>query len=354
MAKNTASPEAQLLAALRNALAGPMLLYATKSEPGIFPSGKAGKELAERAKQEEYIEEFRETLPPTGKSKKGKEVVKARLTTKGRDRVLEAFSPRKLLEDLVPIIRDLSARLASDGSQEGGAAEHTATVHAVQEAVRKELDQSTANRVLKEIEKESGKLQQQLQGLQEKINTAFEKVTESVRKAVEQGTGAVDQLPQVVERVLRDSGPKPNERALTADRLAGVLSAVEAATERVKANEVPAPAPHPEHAPHPHHPPTHEHQEPKHEANWLEEVPRMAAEQKERNHFKQLSLPEVYRHLKERHPHLTVGQFHEGLRRLYEERRIALLPFTQALAEIDDPQNALFLDREVKYYVDLP
>jgi hypothetical protein len=88
--------------------------------------------------------------------------------------------------------------------------------------------------------------------------------------------------------------------------------------------------------------------------NWGEEVVRMVAEQRQRNQFQRLTLPQIFERLRSKHPHLTLGQFHDGLRRLQDEKRIRLGPYTQALATLDDPRNALFLDREVKYYVDLP
>jgi hypothetical protein len=88
--------------------------------------------------------------------------------------------------------------------------------------------------------------------------------------------------------------------------------------------------------------------------SWGDEVVRMAAEQKQRNAFQRLTLPQVFERLRARYPELTLGQFHDGLRRLQDERRIRLGPYTQALATLDDPRNALFLDREVKYYVELP
>ncbi len=89
-------------------------------------------------------------------------------------------------------------------------------------------------------------------------------------------------------------------------------------------------------------------------AAWGDEVVRMAMEQRHRNPFQRLTLPQVFEQLRAKHPHLTLGQFHDGLRRLQDEKRIRLGPFTQALATLDDPRNALFLDREVKYYVELP
>jgi hypothetical protein len=93
---------------------------------------------------------------------------------------------------------------------------------------------------------------------------------------------------------------------------------------------------------------------PRKEASWGEEVVRIVAEQKQRNAFQRLTLPQVFERLRALHPDLTLGQFHDGMRRLHEEKRIRLGPYTQALATLDDPRNALYLDREVKFYVELP
>lgn len=88
--------------------------------------------------------------------------------------------------------------------------------------------------------------------------------------------------------------------------------------------------------------------------SWLDSVPRMAAEQRQTNPFQRLTLSQAFERLKAERPNLSVGQFHDGLRRLHQENRIRLGPYTQALATLDDPRNALYLDREVKYYVELP
>ena len=80
----------------------------------------------------------------------------------------------------------------------------------------------------------------------------------------------------------------------------------------------------------------------------------MITEQKQRNPLQRLSLPQMFERLRVRHPALTLGQFHDGLRQLQDEHRVRLGPYTQALATLDDPRNALFLDREVKFYVELP
>lgn len=88
--------------------------------------------------------------------------------------------------------------------------------------------------------------------------------------------------------------------------------------------------------------------------DWSEDVVRLVVEQKQANPFQRLTLPQVYERLRARHTDLTLGEFHDGLRRLHRAQRIRLGPYTQALATIDDGQNALYLDREVKYYVELP
>jgi hypothetical protein len=87
---------------------------------------------------------------------------------------------------------------------------------------------------------------------------------------------------------------------------------------------------------------------------WLDEVVAFVVGQKRLNSFDRPDLKRVYEHLKQAHPALTLGEFHEGLRALHQQRRVRLDPYTQALATLQDPLHALYLDREVKYYVDLP
>lgn len=88
-------------------------------------------------------------------------------------------------------------------------------------------------------------------------------------------------------------------------------------------------------------------------ADWKEDVIRLAGEQKQKNPFQHLTLPQVFERLRSKHADLTLGEYHDGLRDLHRSQRIRLGPFTQALATLDDGQNALYLDREVKYYVEL-
>jgi hypothetical protein len=87
---------------------------------------------------------------------------------------------------------------------------------------------------------------------------------------------------------------------------------------------------------------------------WLDRVVPLAQQQRERDRFQPLDLSTLWEQIRRDCPDLTLGQFHDGLRALRDQGRIRLLPFTRALASIGDPRNALYLDGEVMYYVELP
>ncbi len=61
-------------------------------------------------------------------------------------------------------------------------------------------------------------------------------------------------------------------------------------------------------------------------------------------------LPDLYRRARQAAPHLTVGQFHDGLRRLHERAQIRLHPWTGPLYEMPEPSLALLLGHEIAYY----
>lgn len=60
-------------------------------------------------------------------------------------------------------------------------------------------------------------------------------------------------------------------------------------------------------------------------------------------------LPELFAALTRAHPHLSVIVFHEGLRRLHERRAIRLQP-ANGLADLSQPEYALFDGGTVLYY----
>jgi hypothetical protein len=64
-------------------------------------------------------------------------------------------------------------------------------------------------------------------------------------------------------------------------------------------------------------------------------------------------LPELYRQLAQAAPGLTVGQFHDGLRRLHDEGAIYLHPWTGPLHDMPEPPYALLIGHEIAYYASL-
>lgn len=75
-------------------------------------------------------------------------------------------------------------------------------------------------------------------------------------------------------------------------------------------------------------------------------------EQKRAAPFRPVDLPSLYRIGREKHATLTLGQFHDLLRRWAEERRIRLSPFTQAMYQLPEPECAMIVGREVMYYAE--
>ncbi len=61
-------------------------------------------------------------------------------------------------------------------------------------------------------------------------------------------------------------------------------------------------------------------------------------------------LAELYRVARQTTPTLTLGQFHDGLRRLHERQQIYLHPWTGPLFEIPEPTLGLLVGHEIAYY----
>ncbi len=64
-------------------------------------------------------------------------------------------------------------------------------------------------------------------------------------------------------------------------------------------------------------------------------------------------LPELYQAARQVHPKLTLGEFHDGLRRLREQGRIYLHPWTGPLYDLPEPACALLVGHEVAYYASM-
>jgi hypothetical protein len=61
-------------------------------------------------------------------------------------------------------------------------------------------------------------------------------------------------------------------------------------------------------------------------------------------------LPELYRRTHAAHPTLTIGQFHDALRRLHDQGQVYLHPWTGPLYDIPEPAYALLVGHVIAYY----
>ena len=61
-------------------------------------------------------------------------------------------------------------------------------------------------------------------------------------------------------------------------------------------------------------------------------------------------LPELFRHARLSSPGLTIGHFHDGLRRLLDAGHIYLHPWTGPLYALPEPPYALLVGHEIAYY----
>jgi hypothetical protein len=64
-------------------------------------------------------------------------------------------------------------------------------------------------------------------------------------------------------------------------------------------------------------------------------------------------LPELYRQARQQAPSLSIGHFHDGLRRLHDQGQIYLHPWTGPLYDIPEPPYALLIGHEIAYYVSI-
>jgi hypothetical protein len=64
-------------------------------------------------------------------------------------------------------------------------------------------------------------------------------------------------------------------------------------------------------------------------------------------------LPELYRAAQQVEATLSIGQFHDGLRRLHEQQQLYLHPWTGPLYELPEPALALLIGHVIAYYASL-
>jgi hypothetical protein len=83
-----------------------------------------------------------------------------------------------------------------------------------------------------------------------------------------------------------------------------------------------------------------------------DELQQHVQQHKRQSPLRPLDLPQLFRFARSRQPALSLGQFHDLVRRLSDAGRIRLSPFTQAMYQLPDPQCAMIVGREIMYYVE--
>lgn len=84
--------------------------------------------------------------------------------------------------------------------------------------------------------------------------------------------------------------------------------------------------------------------------NWPEKLTAYLHNRQQSRPAEDCPLPELFEQAKSFAPELSVGEFHDGLRRLQNEQRIALQPWTGPLHELPEPRLALMQGHSLAYY----
>lgn len=83
---------------------------------------------------------------------------------------------------------------------------------------------------------------------------------------------------------------------------------------------------------------------------WLIALLALLSERQRAGAIEDCPLPELYRKAQESSPALTIGRFHDGLRKLHQQAQIYLHPWTGPLYDVPEPALALLVGHEVAYY----
>jgi hypothetical protein len=86
---------------------------------------------------------------------------------------------------------------------------------------------------------------------------------------------------------------------------------------------------------------------------WIEDAVAYLVQWRTSGTSSDCSLPDLYRRARAVTPSLTIGHFHDGLRRLHDRGQIYLHPWTGPLYEIPEPPYALMIGHEIAYYASI-
>jgi hypothetical protein len=84
--------------------------------------------------------------------------------------------------------------------------------------------------------------------------------------------------------------------------------------------------------------------------DWEDQLTRYLSQRQLARPAEDCPLPELYQQAKQLAPTLSIGMFHDGLRKLQASERIALQPWTGPLHEIPEPSLALLQGHSLAFY----
>jgi hypothetical protein len=315
VAKSLAPPDpAAILKGLRKAFGGPRPLNGDGEEP-LFPKGAAGNKLARAAEEQGLLSVIEEG---TGRKKTKKGV----LTEKGRNHVLAADDPKPILEALLASVKAITGpQLPVENPVAFRQAENAKTV--------------CVNAIEKAKADSARTVEAALAKQQEAFTRAFEQAkTDSARtveaalaKQQEAFTKAIGQLEQTLSSALASQAPPQIVDA----RL--TLAALEAALVRVKAPATASPVETGQSQP-----------------SVLQDAIVAFLENWAKEKGAGCQFDVMWKYLKERHLHLTIGTFQDTLRTLSDAGRIRLSGWPRMIDDMPQPQLALYVSSKVMYY----
>jgi hypothetical protein len=259
----------------------------------MFPKGASGNKLVQAAIAQELMTTRKVAVKVDGRKTT---LELGELTEKGRKHVLEAGDPKAVLEALLPAVQALANRPTSQPNAE---------------LVRTEL-QKASDAWVKAIN-------EGVATLQKSIDSGFLKLGQSVVAALAPSSANANIDPQTVLAALR-----------------AALGRVTAPINPPIAVETPGTPPPAS----PASPPM----------DFVEGAVLAVVEEWSREKSSGCPFDVLMARLKVRNPAISVGSFHDALRKMHETRRIRLSGWPKALDEMPDPELALFISSKVMYY----
>ncbi len=281
------------LAGLRKALGGSFPLLGD-ANVALFPKGKPGKALADAAINDGLLVSRKVKEKVDGKNKTTEY---GEITEKGRDYVVSADDPKGVLEALLVAVQKLGEPRAPAP---------------IPDSVRREIEKAS-------------------EGIQKKVQTAIDNLQKSVSaEFAKLEKKANDDFAKLEKKVVEHLAT--SEGVTKVAPPSGLFEAIDKALSRLKPHASDGSGSSASSSPH------------------LEDEIVGFVESWAGDKAVGCQLDFLWNHLRERHPHLSIGAFQDALRKLHAASRIRLSGWPRMIDELPEPKLALFVSDKVMYY----